>query len=50
MNIWDKRILWKGKLRVKGYGLWHVTKTSKVIWIYRAFERSGTRPDWGICM
>jgi hypothetical protein len=27
MDIWDGRILWEGKLRIKGYGLWYVTKT-----------------------
>jgi hypothetical protein len=45
MGIWDKRILWEEKSRVKGHGLWHVTKTSKVIWTHRALGRSGTRPD-----
>jgi hypothetical protein len=37
MDIWDGRILWKGKLYIKGRGLWYMTKTSEVIWIYRAF-------------
>jgi hypothetical protein len=45
IDIWDGRILWEGKSRAEGRGLWHVTKTSEVIWTYRAFGKSGTRPD-----
>jgi hypothetical protein len=37
MDIWDGRILWEGKSRAKGRGLWHVTKTSEATWTYRAF-------------
>jgi hypothetical protein len=37
MDIWDGRILWEEKSCIKGRGLWHVTKTSEAIWIYRAF-------------
>jgi hypothetical protein len=37
MDIWDRRILWEGKLRIKGRSLWYITKISEAIWIYRTF-------------